>query len=281
MRNRVRSAYTLNEMLIVVALIGAFTAMAFPALRKPLAKHQLRAAAKQLRAELARTRLEAIESGETLQFRFVPGGNSYRVERPDAAQREERAEDDDSSMFGGLDDSFRTSQDQVGSLIETEASNAAEAEENEPEELPEDIRFAVSEQTEGLEDAELGVDEASTASNLLERSEDSDDLDLLEFEDWSEPIVFYPNGRTSNAVVQLVGDRDYRVRLTLRGVTGTIFVSHLERPPEDDLEADAAPQPARVARRPGRSTDRSQRSPSQSLFRGSIHGISTSRAPAD
>ena len=282
LKNKIRSAYTLNEMLIVVALIGALTAMAFPMLRKPLAKHQLRAAAKLLRADLAHTRLEAIERGETLQFRYLPGGNAYRVELLNAAQREDAAYDGGASM---LDDSFGfpSGQEQVDSLIETTASNSAEAAEDQPEELPEDVRFAASdEQGDDLDGLGLAADKELTASNLLERSENSDDLDLYEFEDWSEPIVFYPNGRTSNAVIQLVGDRDYRIHLTLRGVTGAIFVSPLELPPEDDLDADvSAPSPPRVARRPARSTDRSQLSPSQSLFNGSIHGIPTSRAPTD
>jgi hypothetical protein len=268
-------------MLIVVALIGALTAMAFPMLRKPLAKHQLRAAAKQLRAELARTRLEAIQQGESLQFRYVPGGNSYRVEPLDVAGSHDASIAGDAGMMD-VDFEFQSSQELAGEdLIETVDSNAAQAERNAAEDLPEDIRFAEADvfgdEGEGFG---LGQDEQLTSANLLERPQNLDDLD--ELADWSDPIVFYPNGRTSNAEIHLVGDREYRISLTLRGVTGAIEVSPLERPPEDDLDVDVStPAPTRVASRPAPRNDRSQLSPSSALFRGSIHGIPTSRAPSE
>jgi Tfp pilus assembly protein FimT len=278
LKGKPRPAYTLNEMLIVVAVIGALTAVAFPMLRKPLAKHQLRAAAKQLRAELARTRLQAIEQGETLQFRFVPGGNSYRVEPLDVAHSEDASIAGAASMVDDVFD-FQSSQEQADEVIETVDSNAAQAEQNAPEDLPEDIRFAEADERAGVG---LGLADEVTAAHLLERSEGSDDMELFESADWSEPIVFYPNGRTSNGEIELVGDREYRIRLTLRGVTGAIEVSPLERPPEDDLEVDVStPAPTRVAARPARGSDRSRLSPSPSLFRGSIHGIPTSRAPSE
>jgi len=267
-------------MLIVLAVIGTLAALAFPALRKPLAKHQLRAAAKQLRAEMARTRLKAIENGESLQFIYVPGTGTYRVEPLDAAQRMgSRSASNDIAFGDGLGQDFRTSQEQTDSLIETVSDNGEPEEER--KDLPEDIRFAsADEESDGLDEWDLENDTELDASNLLERSEFSGDLDFLAPEDWSSPIVFYPNGRTSNAVIELVGERDYRIRLTVRGVTGAIFISKLERPPQElEVELSAEPPP-RLARRPARSTERSRSSPSQSLFRGSIHGIQTNRAPA-
>jgi len=39
-------------------------------------------------------------------------------------------------------------------------------------------------------------------------------------EGWSEPIVFHPNGRTSNAEIRLRGERNAVVEVSLRGLTG-------------------------------------------------------------
>ena len=46
---------------------------------------------------------------------------------------------------------------------------------------------------------------------------------------WSAPILFFPNGRTSNARLQLGGRRGFLVPLTLRGVTGTVAIGNLQR----------------------------------------------------
>jgi type II secretory pathway pseudopilin PulG len=48
-------------------------------------------------------------------------------------------------------------------------------------------------------------------------------------EAWSEPILFFPNGRTSNARLELHGRRDWTVPLLLRGVTGTVTVGRIQR----------------------------------------------------
>ena len=60
----------------------------------------------------------------------------------------------------------------------------------------------------------------SPSSDLSESSLD---------ESWSTPILFFPNGRTSNARLLLHGRRDFLVQLTLRGVTGSVAIGALER----------------------------------------------------
>jgi Tfp pilus assembly protein FimT len=44
-------------------------------------------------------------------------------------------------------------------------------------------------------------------------------------EGWSEPIVFYPNGRTADARIRLRGERNAVVDLSLRGLTGVATAS--------------------------------------------------------
>ncbi len=56
----------------------------------------------------------------------------------------------------------------------------------------------------------------------------------LQPDEWSAPILFFPNGRTSDARIRLGGRRSYRIEVTLRGVTGTVTVGKLDwvEPPE-------------------------------------------------
>jgi hypothetical protein len=37
---------------------------------------------------------------------------------------------------------------------------------------------------------------------------------------WSDPIVFYPNGRTENAHIRLKGEHHAFIEVSLRGLTG-------------------------------------------------------------
>lgn len=74
-----RQGYTLLEMLIVVGIIAMVVALSWPALRRPLAKGEVRNAAKQLRVALSRTRLEAIRSGTAQEFRYEPGTGRFEI----------------------------------------------------------------------------------------------------------------------------------------------------------------------------------------------------------
>jgi len=51
----------------------------------------------------------------------------------------------------------------------------------------------------------------------------------LETEDWSAPLWFFPNGRTSNAIIRLRGRQNHVVQLSLRGVTGTVTIGKPEQ----------------------------------------------------
>ncbi len=50
-------------------------------------------------------------------------------------------------------------------------------------------------------------------------------------------LVFYPNGRALNAQIPLALD-DYRVELTVRGLTGTVQVSRVQRVPDSQRTRD-------------------------------------------
>jgi len=49
---------------------------------------------------------------------------------------------------------------------------------------------------------------------------------------WSGPIVFFPNGRSSDARIRLAGSGGFYVEISLRGLTGSTRIGLLERPEE-------------------------------------------------
>jgi prepilin-type N-terminal cleavage/methylation domain-containing protein len=192
-----RRGWTLLEMLIVLAVLVTILALVGPTVSKPLWKRELRDAARQIRIELAKARLAAIESATARQFRFQPGTGRFELARRSA---EVLADGPLPGGFGGSADD--------GSRVPRSAdpSQAAAI----VQELPHGIVFW----TERPGEQPLG---------------DSDQVFATENTEWSAPIVFYPNGRTSNARLRLHGYPDYYVDVTLRGLTGTAKVGKIVR----------------------------------------------------
>jgi len=106
---------------------------------------------------------------------------------------------------------------------------------------------------DAVQDVDLLADSAGVPGEL------TDDLGMVEENNpvagarWSEPILFYPNGRTANTRIRLIGYEDFYVDLSLRGLTGTMRISQPERSvsrvgegplgdtgeePMDELQAD-------------------------------------------
>ncbi|MBN2477373.1 MAG: prepilin-type N-terminal cleavage/methylation domain-containing protein [Pirellulales bacterium] len=185
--------YTLLEMIIVVAIVALLVALTMPAMRGPLGKSELRGAAKQVRTALAGARLRAIESGVAQQFHFQPGGNRFEVvPRP--------------TRDAGMGLPFSSGQ----ATRRIAAAVPRSPEEPEPDQLPGGVRFV------GQQTAEPSP-------------EDSPQTVRLDAESWSPPIVFYPNGRTTNARIRLNGSRGFYADVLVRGVTGAATVGELKR----------------------------------------------------
>jgi hypothetical protein len=51
-------------------------------------------------------------------------------------------------------------------------------------------------------------------------------------DEWSAPIVFQPNGRTSNARIRLFGEGKFSIDVILRGLTGVAIANELARDEE-------------------------------------------------
>lgn len=175
-------AFVLLELLIVLAVLAGVAAISWPAVTGLLAKSEIQSAAKQVRAALARARLDAMESESVRQFRYQPGTGRFEIAGP--ASQADAVEEDGSSAAGA----------QVAGGPKEDS-------------LPVGVRFDAPDF-----DAD-GADSLATAAAKVEE------------EGWSAPVWFFPNGRTSNAILRLRGRHNLVVQVSLRGVTGTTTIS--------------------------------------------------------
>ncbi|MCL2346982.1 MAG: prepilin-type N-terminal cleavage/methylation domain-containing protein [Planctomycetaceae bacterium] len=71
--------FTLLELVIVLTILVVVAAAITPGILRMMTRNNVNNAAKELQAELYKTRLKAIQSGEPLAFRFQPGTGEYEV----------------------------------------------------------------------------------------------------------------------------------------------------------------------------------------------------------
>ena len=181
-----RGGFTLSEVLVVLGVIVTVAALAQPALRAALDDSRLRSAARQVRTELAKTRLRAMQSGVAQRFRFQEGKNRFEVAPADF---------DANAELSGL---FSSQRDATDRATRDDAKALRPGSDVVVQELPTGVSFGPADQRSGWH-----VDE----------------------EGWSEPIVFYTNGRAADAKIKLLGERNAVVVVSLRGLTGVATAS--------------------------------------------------------
>ncbi len=209
-----RRGYSLLEMIVVLAVVASFLAIALPAVFRPLAKAELRDAARQMEAALLDARTRAVESGVVQEFRYQPGGRRYEIR---ASGQEEQ---------GGP------------SAVPQPAVAAASAQplrspvpEPLAEDLPDGILFADPQEEQRAEPLQPV---AAIGSPAVE--------DSATGERWITLLHFYPNGRSLNCRLKLRGAKSWSVELLLRGLTGTVLVGE---PREEKLDEQGLPGKSR------------------------------------
>lgn len=193
-----RAAFTLLELVLALAVIAAVIGLAFPVLLRFSGEQALRQNVETVRARLARTRLSAMNSGLSYQFRYEPNGRRCLVlpsERPlesgaETADRGATAPTPALELELGDGLQFRSSP--PGPVALTQQSVTVER-------LPEDWL------------AEFGV--PTTLAQV----------------GWAPAIQFAPDGTAQDASLVVV-DADGRYQmLTVRGLTASVSVGPVER----------------------------------------------------
>ena len=189
-RSTKRRGYTLSEVLLVLGVIATAAALAQPALRSSLGDSRLRSAARQVRTELAKTRLRAMQSGVAQRFRYQVEQNCFEIAPANFA-----AEDESTGPSASV---AAAPTDRALAVNSTEPVAAPPGSQVVQQELPDGVLFDPAE-------AHLTA--------------------VIDEEGWSAPIVFYPNGRAADATIRLRGERGAVVDVSLRGLTGVATAS--------------------------------------------------------
>ncbi|HUG67467.1 MAG TPA: hypothetical protein VMM76_06930 [Pirellulaceae bacterium] len=195
-----RRGVTLLEMLLVLGLLVAIAALAMPSATRPLETYRLRKSGDLIRAEWAKTRAKAMETGRTYVFRYEPNADGYHVEP--WYSDEDYLESSTLTGVGGFGASVAMP---TSPLFDPTAVSTMKR-------LPEEIVFVASETTQDAREL-LAVQ----GTNALQNQDTS----------MSSPIFFYPDGTSSTARLFVKNQRDRYIKLTLRGLTGVVYVSGL------------------------------------------------------
>src|SRR3954447_5295842 len=176
-----RRGMTLIEICLVLALLVVIASFAIPLLGGAIERRSLMSGAGLLQAGWTRARLAAMQSGQTYVVRCQPKGSQFQV----------------------------LSLDQ---LVMPE-SQELPPEDPDAEQTPYDIlRFFKTRLPSGVIFGRADVANSNQLTATVGAAGDGP---------WSAPIVFRPDGTTSDASVLLVNEPGHTIRVTLRGLTGT------------------------------------------------------------
>jgi prepilin-type N-terminal cleavage/methylation domain-containing protein len=178
---------TLIEVVLVLSLLVVISAVSMPYLNSAFSRAHLNSASDVLRDAWTRGRLTAMQSGQTQVFRFQKKGDQFQLLPLEQLNLPESA-------------NVRT----TNSDEERSATDILRLSQNR---LPENVTFAAGD-----------VAASNQVAALMGNSNG---------DSWSPPVLFNPDGTTSDASVVLQNDRGETIRLTLRGLTGIASASEV------------------------------------------------------
>jgi prepilin-type N-terminal cleavage/methylation domain-containing protein len=209
-RRRSKLAFTLLEILLVLAILVVIAAVATPSIARFARTQELRSSADVIRGEWARARVKAMKSGRVHVFVFEPDGRHYSVDYWIA---------EDDVLEAGDDAALKKPDSFSDATRDPAETNSSSTSAMFAEELPDGVRFLIGQSEETARSAEVAADieAAGTATDEVT---------------WSAPILFYSDGTTSTAEIILANKEGRAVRVSLRGLTGVAHVSEVFNIPD-------------------------------------------------
>lgn len=195
-----RSAFTLLELLLTLAVLAAIASVSIPQVSLLIGDRRLVRAGDQLRVQMTRIRVDSMREGRVMMLEALIEGNSFRVRPFYSATDTTEAFDQTGSQAGLLTGATQGVVTVVTELPESE----------EMFELPEGVVFTG-----------VGVVSSARAMEVEQLNQAN------QAEGWSRPILFYPDGSTSTSAVTLSNPTIGEVVVKLRGITGDVTVSEV------------------------------------------------------
>jgi prepilin-type N-terminal cleavage/methylation domain-containing protein len=211
-----RGAFTLLELMLVLAIIAIIGAIAAPRLDQVFERQKLRGAADGLRLAWDEARLEAMRTGQAQVFNCVPGTRDYTI-KPLVLQS------DAANASSGA-----TLMSNAGNLVEAQANGfvtSADPTANETQQLEDKLTF-VSCSVAGEMRAYVEAQESQTSGT-----------GELNTQTVGQAVVFYPDGSTSTAEVRIQNERGDIRGVQLRGLTGHSRVVEITNVASSNREA--------------------------------------------
>ena len=190
---------TLVEVLLTLVLLVVIGSMTAPVFFGAYATARLRSGGDLVVTQWSDARTRAIETGEVYQFRFTAESGKFVVE-PWAGTLEQNG----AARGAATATSTAASASGTTTAVPSSSSNVTGAASAKNGTLPEEVVF---------QSGELAVEDPLTGERSVGSLEEAS-------ESLSTPILFFPDGTTSQASVVLTNGKQQFVRVTLRGLTG-------------------------------------------------------------
>ena len=198
---------TLVEVLLTLVLLVVIGSMTAPVFFGAYATARLRSGGDLVVTQWSGARTRAIETGEVYQFRFTPESGKFVVEPWTGALGGSAAGASASSTASSS--ATAASANGTSTVVPSSSSNVTGAASAQNGTLPEEVVF---------QSGELVVEDALTGERSVGSLQNSS-------EDLTTPILFFPDGTTSQASVTLTNGKQQFIRVTLRGLTGVARAS--------------------------------------------------------
>lgn len=196
-----KAGFTLLELILVLAVISMITSLGIPSVTRLYDRSQFKSGVSDLQTDLAGTRLAAMESGEVLLFRCRLRFGQYEIVSGSTTRAGQLPGD---MVFLG------------GAIGTPSGFRSIGAETDRQLDVSRDVRVNV---IGSLKTPPLGDQNKEKVSPYQTPGRGVAD-------GWSRPILFYPNGHTSSAVLFLASSSQpepaYFAEVSLRGITGLV-----------------------------------------------------------
>lgn len=209
--------FTLLELVLVLAVIVAVSAIAVPGIFGVLANRQVARGGNGLRVAMVQARLEAMRTGRTQMMQVEIGGSRFKVEpyydSSDVTEAGDMIGRGTAAATGGM------AMPATPSGVAPAASEPVGPRDPlspafDEEILPDSVIFS---------DAQI---QATARSSTIDRAAGAV-AGGAGAGGWSQPMLFYADGTTSTAAVTVARESVGRVVVRLRGLTGETRVSEV------------------------------------------------------